>query len=163
MGYDLYTRDEEVAEPLYFRANIWAMGNLRSIMEAAGALDWDTEMPSWPDIDPELEERLDSEDDKVREQAEAEYDELTDGLRETRSEDPGKVPGFKFCSNDGWVILPEECRALAERLKAMPPEQILEAVRGDSKDDEKEWLLDYVKEYAEFCAEAAERNGFAVW
>ncbi|MCA9099426.1 MAG: hypothetical protein KDA36_13610, partial [Planctomycetaceae bacterium] len=46
-----------------------------------------------------------------------------DLLLRTESSTPGKIPGFKFGSNDGWVITPAECRAINSaiaRIKSDP-------------------------------------------
>jgi hypothetical protein len=37
-------------------------------------------------------------------------------LAALRSKKKGKVPAFKFSSNDGWTITPEDCVIIAYRL-----------------------------------------------
>jgi hypothetical protein len=37
----------------------------------------------------------------------------------TVSRSPGKVPAFKFASNDGWHVIPEECLIIAHRLAVL--------------------------------------------
>ncbi len=34
------------------------------------------------------------------------------------TQSPGGVPTFKLASNDGWIVLPDECRAIAAALRA---------------------------------------------
>ena len=38
-------------------------------------------------------------------------------IRGTRSANPTKVPAFKFSTNDGWLVDPEECRLIARALR----------------------------------------------
>ncbi len=38
----------------------------------------------------------------------------------TPSRQPGKVPGFKFGSNDGWIVTPAECAIIAAELALVP-------------------------------------------
>jgi hypothetical protein len=44
-------------------------------------------------------------------------------VRSAVSKKPGKVPSFKFGSNDGWHVIPEECLIMASRLTAYVAEQ----------------------------------------
>ncbi len=42
-------------------------------------------------------------------------------IRATRSRKRGMVPAFKFRTNDGWLVVPEECSAIARALRSFAP------------------------------------------
>jgi hypothetical protein len=148
MAYDMYTRHNPaafgVADDTHFCANIWKMKNLRRVLDAAGALDWSCKPGEWREGQP----------DEFR-----------------RSPDPKKVPGYKFCSNDGWWVQPEECLVLAVALEGVTEQQVLEA---DRTPQQKIWDSDLLEEtsiaqmvadaqkFGEFCRRAAALGGFEV-
>jgi len=72
----------------YYRLNIFGMQAMRVTMRDADVLDEDADI--------------------------VEVDGGADLA--ARSPLPGKVPVYKFCSNDAWVVTPEECAAIAEAL-----------------------------------------------
>jgi hypothetical protein len=92
MGYDL-----EICEPGeltqaegYFRANIWSMNRLREAMLET-RMAFEDDFPTYPENG-----------------TDAQYEEWQS------SHEPADVPGIplhKFCSNDGWHVLPVECKA----------------------------------------------------
>ena len=77
-----------------------------------------------------------------------------------------------FGSNDGWLISPEECRHIAERLEAggFGPEGTGYR-HWDIKDGEFVTVYteftgedrQYAKEFADYCKKAASLGGFYVW
>lgn len=72
-----------------------------------------------------------------------------------------QVGAYKFASNDGWLITPDECRILARRLRAsvdMIAEQFFPDA-GVSAEDGRRWLLGFAR-YNEL---AAEHGGYRVY
>lgn len=155
MGYDMYMVESKNEDSSYFRANIWGMGILRSAMKEAQVLDLEYEDPGWPEI-----KRLANESDETY------YDRVDDAhdpIRGFRSASEKLVPVGKFCSNDGWVVTPEECEIIANGLDTvkgfthrgyMSDPIIIEA--GSEN-------LVFVKEFADYCRRAAKHGGFKVW
>lgn len=92
----------------YLGLNIWGMRACRDAMTEGGVLDHETPLPHHAEAWNEVQ-------------------------LATRSADPNKVPAFKFCSNDGWIVTPEECHLIARLvgwLDANPaPEVDLECAR----------------------------------
>lgn len=72
-----------------------------------------------------------------------------------------------FCTNDGWYVLPEECKEIAEKLRSakistahvykMSGDEVLLKKKKLSKDEQE-----YIREFAEFC-EKVKDQGFYVW
>lgn len=148
MGYDLSTinSDED------FRANIWGMQILRGAMKAAGCLEWDTN-PEWPK-GPWNEETNPS----------------FEAVKKVSSPQPGKVPGIKFCSNDGWIVTEKECGTLADALLKLldEEEEIFYQKYSFEKGGYERQIISYserqfVQEFAEYCRKAAGDGGFTVW
>jgi len=71
----------------------------------------------------------------------------------TRSRKQGKVPAFKFGSNDGWIVTAEECLIIAYRLRLF----LLEKSAGTDDDPE------FVEAFAAFNEVAAKYGGYDVW
>lgn len=98
MGYDMYGARSKN----YFRANIWGMGEIRQLLDKAGALSHE-DSPRFPD----------DKDFKTDES----YREACDAIRKGEPpEHPQAVPLYKFCSNDGWVVWPNEALFIAQKL-----------------------------------------------
>jgi hypothetical protein len=100
---------------------------------------------------------------------------LTDeakALLSTGSGIEGTVPSFKFGSNDGWIVTPVECGIIARALRmrgpqpdtsyALPPGDIM-VVSGQIMFTRTATATDWVQNFAEYCAFAAEHGGFEVW
>jgi hypothetical protein len=128
MGCDLYSieapsdelrLDGDGADPLYFRFNWSGMGLMVATLAEADAVDTETPHPRWPDFPPRPdgwphdEWDCDSEHPLV-----TEYNAALDGIRSTPGVD-NKPPGWKFASNDGWVITPEECTSIHTALATL--------------------------------------------
>ena len=125
----------------YFRANVWGMGMLRSAMARCG-------VQSGPVVERELE--LD----------------LGTGERRTLQGDLYSC----FCSNEGWLVTPEECSHIAECLQR--DSDSLSSYFGVTIENNefirKEMELEsddreLIKEFAEYCRKAAGQGGFYVW
>ena len=100
---------------------VGGMAELRDRMRAAGVLDEETPMPLRP----------------------AEDEAALLAWRSQRSPNPGKVPAWKFSSNDGWVVTPEECALLVEGLSS-----------GEGSS---------THEFVDYCAACIYKGGFQVW
>lgn len=118
-AHDAYWKAQE---EYYFRLNISGMGLMRGWIEPI--IDWDAENTPWPE-------------DGTEEEAEAIISE------ETAKE--GMVPGYKFCTNDGWLVTPKECTVIADYLDENPHE------------------YEYMQKFGAFCKKAAECGGFKVY
>lgn len=141
MGYDMQWEKDD-SDDGYHRANISGMGFLRWAMDEAGVLDWDAEQPPWPE---------DNED-------EAAHEEAVKPVLSFRSKDPGKVPGEKFCSNDGWYVVPEESRTISTGMSAwlnLPGarEVLVDHLDpGETIDD----LIQYLTRWIAYCQKCAD-------
>lgn len=164
MGMDLYTLEKpkavpaaylrEHSDPGYYRFNVQGMAAMVSLMRAAGVLS-DEPMPEFPPEprakDPALQESFRGVMmGKKEERARLPPDELkradahVEALRKatgTRSADPRKVPAFKFESNSGWFISPDECRLIAVAVRAyarqLSGDEVRAANAASSKADAK--------------------------
>ena len=139
---------KEVREtPGYFR------GGFLVTMDVAGIFDYDTEFlkgPDWPPpgIKEERAEQLRllfepaADDDPVISLIDLKptYRELrlmqkyfteSDRTNSARSKKQGRVPVFKFGSNDGWIVTPEECLIIAIRLRLYLAEESHVEDEGD--------------------------------
>ena len=79
-----------------------------------------------------------------------------DILLAKKSSISGKVAAYKFSSNDGWIVTPEECTTIADSLRH-GLENVAKAAEGNVQDDQisiREWLM-----YYEF---AAQHGGYRV-
>ncbi len=174
MGYDCYTHygNDEQGQ-LYFRANIWGMGEIRAALSEI----WDGRTrPTWPetpggvelhydigeldfdggqlDVSPVVERLV---DDGVPAERHGEilayYQDLAKAIRIT-SPESGLVPLAKFGSNDGWWVTEEECETLVEamdRYLADAPEKMEEDTR------------EFFAEFRDYCRKAIDLGGFHVW
>lgn len=168
MGYDMTMRAPSVAElvekgerrtvayvirrddPTYFRLNISGMGAMREVMEQAGAGTWEGEA-SWPEYPGS--EHFNRHGDPVDEVGLA-YEAQVKALRMART--TTLVPLHKFCSNDGWVVTPGECRLIAERVRSL--------LESDDYDFGEDGWREMVRDWADYCADAANfADGFEVW
>jgi len=142
MGYDMYTLKGED----YFRANIWGMQILRAVMEDAGILDWEASHAEWPkhDCPKGATDKEVTAYDKM-------YEKKCLPLRRSRSSQPDMVPGFKFSSNDGWIVVPEECDIIQRKMS----EFLEEGYNGEN--------LEFIQEFVVYCKGAVSKGGFKVW
>lgn len=118
MGYDMYAVEQvdspstpRFASPNYFHLNIWGMGTARQIMLDLDMLNAEVEHGVWPDA-PSDEEWVERE--KVEPGSEwAKFHEENDAVLSAHpNRDDPRTPAFKFCSNDGWIVTPVECKAM---------------------------------------------------
>lgn len=151
MGYDMYAvrANKLHGDGTYHRANIWGMGMLRSVMSAANVLDWNAQHEPWGSF---------KEDDRKGQKQNAR-------VRAFRSKDKNLVPGDKFCSNDGWIITPEECLLIANGLDRLlrNPKRITYTVYLDGTKILTKEEREYVQKFSNFCRRSALLGGFKVY
>jgi hypothetical protein len=137
MGYDFYRRDNlreprSCSEDAYFRASNEAFGAIYEVMSVLGILDVSMEAP-----------------------------EPSGGSEESRtgrSAEPGAIPAYKFLSNDSWIVVPEECEAIAAAL-----ERVVSDTRGHLQPSPGEQIgLDLFERFARFNRKAAAHGGYIV-
>jgi hypothetical protein len=140
------------------------------LIEEQGKIDWDEEGPVVPaSTDPD-EDPFPSA--QQRWQAENES--------RLRAMEPDRVrlTGVKFSSNDHWLVLPSEARAMANALRAATRDQaraVLEAdhvemraITDPSVDDPPDLetaisnILTKARQFADYCERASEYGGFRV-
>ncbi len=119
--------------PDYYRFNVSGMRVMVLAMVAAGAVSERDKVPEFPAWPPKgtPKDRVDALRDAFWEEASLEV-KLTDRERiqlravkqqhakvlATRSARKGMVPAYKFASNEGWIVSPAECAAIALRMRA---------------------------------------------
>jgi hypothetical protein len=177
MGFDLYWKEcphgpEEAAlgdSPGYFRLNCWAMEATCTAMEQLEMLDpdasarfprpeqfgldgfpewydWETGPITYPDGTPE-----------------AAFGRAVQTVVE--SDSGGRIPGYKFWSNDGWRVTPEEIRrslAVYDHQKAHAPGRPL-LVDPQPLGNGLHQELDWWEAWIAFMRAAAEHGGIRVY
>ncbi len=188
MGFDMYMVRKPTSLPEgykaqysdmpdYHRNRVGAMPVTLCAMEWADCLRYAT-MPEMPDFPPpgfEDEERAGDilawidEPDEIEidpPATEAEiaacraYHEAVEAILTTSSLEDGRVASYKWDSNDGWLVTPEECAVIAEKIREhaemIARDMFTDA--GFSVEDGLEWL----DTWAWFNAVAAEHGGYRV-
>lgn len=164
MGYDLFSQqvNKATGEAEYYRFNIWSMARVREVLCVLGVLDEEFPFPEWPESPGE--EHFDEDGNPLTDEAEDYLRELDD-LRAMHAGN-GKVPYYKFCSNDGWIVTPEECEALSKAILSAGKEKIksiLERyVEPDARDSLDEFA-EYIVGFGKYCERCASLGGFAVY
>lgn len=167
MSYELHM---QVAPMPYEDRGNWRTSGtgfeqLRLTMELAGVIDTEADIPATPTMPwpPKgLEKELADKIYKTLQQglplpdtyrpadvgACKRYIEAEKKCQQGRSAVPGKVPFWKFISNEGMHVLPEECEAIADGikglLKAPPPDLPVRLGYEDSLDKLMGWLRDWM-------------------
>jgi len=190
MGYDFCVIREQVDmpagykpmfpdEPRSYQLNVFGMAAILQVMTLAGIIDSEASHAEWPRWPPEgmSEKRANALADHVFRQArlfppatrrEREIVTLlgaeSDAIRTSRTPRSGLVPAFKFRSNAGWLVHPDECLLIANRLREALESSPLSILpdperSGISYDEAKARVLDWVA-YNEF---AAINGGYQVW
>ena len=118
------------SDPGYYRFNVQGMASMVTLMLAAGVLSEESP-PKFPEApapkDPKRQPLYDEVFmGKKEARAKLKPDELkaidayiaaVRKAQGARSASPDKVPAFKFQSNEGWFVSPDECRAIARGLR----------------------------------------------
>lgn len=165
------------AQTDYFRLNIWGMGKCREVMDRYGMLADERPIEAeFPLDSPEpYEEHFDFEGEPITDEARA-YEATREQVLRARSPEPG-IGWWKLCSNDGWVVTPEECReALArapECAKVHGPspselpgfERAVANLLGlpDHATTEPVEEIAWWPEWLAFLRQAVQYGGFRVW
>lgn len=171
MGYDLYLKAPRQPAPetdwkdeasrkeyyawqeeshSYLRRNIFGMGPVRDDMERLGMGFWAekyVEQPAFPRHD-SYGVTYNDEDEVVGDRAKEYEKDLADHLSWHGPEIPG-IPLHKFCSNDGWHVTREECRAALHLYE--------EALKSGEPHPES-----FMDDVIPFLREAAATDGFEV-
>jgi hypothetical protein len=139
VAYDKMNR----ARSYYFRLNLGGMSKYLEAMDYLGMIDWEATPPlprEWSAIDWDADE--------------AKAEQYAESLRTRTSHAPRGMPGYKFNSNDGWLVAPGEVKAaLAHYVHPDDPQFFIE------RDIEE----DYWNEWIQFLLNAVDRGGFRVY
>ncbi len=117
-------------EPGYYRFNVQGMASMVSLMSAAGVLS-DEPSPKFPERPApkdrkhqELYDEVMGGNKEARAKLKADELKVIDAyvaavrkLQKTRSTSADKVPAYKFQTNDGWFVSPDECRLIARAMR----------------------------------------------
>lgn len=140
------------AEQSYFRLNIWGMSACREIMAEHDMLAYEQPESATFENVSEFpgEDHFDDQGEPLTGTGEA-YKRVVQRVREETSPQPG-IPLWKLCSNDDWLVLPEEIHAAL----AKAPEAV--TVIEDNEEVTVEWWPHWLR----FLRGAAENGGFRV-
>lgn len=158
--------------PDYFGLNISGMTMMLDTLYIGGVLDLTTEQPrDFPPIEAALH-------------GEAAVEEVSRVLSTTGER--GRVPFWKFTSNEGWHVIPDEASAMASALETLTPLQMKTAIEQHMRHARKQasengnheldvyeepvtheevsvWQ-ERVRKFASFCRRSAEHgDGFSVY
>jgi hypothetical protein len=163
----------------YFRLNIFAMGHYVDVMleldmvvamaeretypqapwkdEPNGSEIWDTyyEWESGQFVEGDVAERW-----KFAEHAHDLQTYLTGP-----SDPKNRIPTYKFGTNDGWIVTPDECRAAVERARSYTDDEVraaFSAVHRNATVERLNEALSYWHKWIKFIEGAAEHEGFEV-
>jgi len=171
MGYDMSFRDGAETTDFpdgYFRLNIWGMGEYRNHMLVRGMVEWDSEIGEWPqaeDFKVSQEELLQWPEDD--EEASPEFTAWREATEAIKGQDHGGViAGYKLCSNDGWIVTPNEIgRALLqyELWKQQNGGEPLLTAESDMEEDEHGNKESYWQKWIEYLKAACDHGGVEVW
>lgn len=187
MGFDLYMarppanvsgyEPQYEGMPEYFRVTSATMPALVAAMERAGVVDLampTPRLPTWPpgrhasSSPPEDTSARPSVEPPSTASELAILDEFRERRLEVlgaRSPERSKVPAFKFASNDGWRISPEECRAIADGLTHALTMREAEVLDGFFRAGGALSRVDaraFLDAFARYNAVAAEHDGYRV-
>jgi hypothetical protein len=150
MGYDMRNSHPD-GEISYFQANIRSMRMLREVLEEAGVLDVSIEHPPFVKVSEEEQDR----DENA-------WDVANAAVISFRSTDPTKVHVDKFCSNDGWHVVPEECILIGTKLQELLDSKREVMCSVGWSNEEHPMNRDFVQEFATYCLFSAKYGGFKV-
>lgn len=148
----------------YFRLNIWGMARYCEVMQQLGMVVSDYELPPFPhepeDVPHEeidaYGDRGEAMDSPARPEVVAYWKQLEAHL--AWHPDPAfGIALHKFCSNDGWLVTPEEIAAALESYRVHSAEEVKVIVGGDAEE------LDYWAQWIAYLHRAQHRSGFRVW
>ena len=79
---------------------------------------------------------------------------------------PGKALAYKFATNDGWLITPGECRAIATGLAGALARRRRKLIRGLAArgyDRTEESVARLLEPWAQYNRFAADQGGYRIW
>jgi hypothetical protein len=152
MGYDMYIEERKTLtkDKEYFRLNISGMPLFRHVMKRLDMLDWDVVAGPWP------ADTLN--DTEYADEAAL----VTDANHSTKG-----ISAYKLCSNDGWLVTPEELHNALEAYqshadsRAAVVRQVL-YLEFDNPEDRK-WMSNYWRQWIAFLKRAEKHGGFRVY
>lgn len=158
MGYD-YSFDQKTDDD-YFRLNIFGGSRYAGYMVDLG-MGFDAgNYPEFPDAgqfdltDDEAYEDVPLADDKS--EARKRLEAATEEVRTWHGPEIPGIPTHKVAgSNDGWHILPAECKAALRIYEALEPARIAEVIPAEARDYWDQWI-DYIRR-------AIDYNGFRTY
>lgn len=146
MSYDLY----QIGGDAYLQRNIWAMNKIRWVLHECGAFGRvvaDSEL-KWPEKKPApSSDHFDGDTGKPLTDEAREFVEMQAIALAYHPED--LPPPHKFCSNDGWIVTPGECRAMLIAIQSQD--------HPVNDEDSNRWA-----EFVRFIGICAETGGFRV-
>lgn len=169
-------RPQYADAPEYFRVTIRGMQALRAALTVAGVLDVDARVPSFPPWPPPHADANRAAETATGESVqppstateiatlEAWRNKRASAL-ETSSDDPTKVPAFKFASNDAWRVNAEESRAIADALRRVLAERadaLVAAMEQAGSASPREETLRWLESFAAYNDVAAAHGGYIV-
>ena len=161
--------------PDCYRFTSHAMALSLQVMQDAGVIDNEQSVPSLPEwppagFDPQRAKNLErylEEPDVLRSRLLPPEIPLFDAYvraEECAQSNPGKVPAFKFQSNDGWFVTPDECRAIDNALRRAIEknvEAVFDLLTADGSD--RESAIECLRSWAEYNRLAANCGGYRVF
>lgn len=143
MGYDMILHQPAGGRDVdHFHFNISGMSWARGMMEDANMLVHIQPAGEWPNPPEDYDHEHKNFDDEpqyiayVGQQFEA----------------PG-IPAFKFSSNDGWLVQPDECKSAIRQWER----------NGSPVPRHDAWEADYWMKWIAYLKLAADHGGFRVW
>lgn len=162
MGYDLVslTMHPSSSENLYYCFSNISMANVLHVLNELGVIDNSFPQPAWPEFPGES--HFDDKGEPLTDAARVYLTQREEVLRAHRRN--GRVPFYKFCSNDGWLVTPEECLAIADAVKQAGREKleaIAQAIYPDPEDRKR--FVERLVGFGQFCEDCARLGGFHVY
>jgi hypothetical protein len=110
---DALQKEMAKAEKSYFRLNVWGMSMAINMMHTLGMIDIETTHPEWPDhkafdVSDEQWNEWDWEITESTPQSLRDYHAAHEAVIGHKPELVTGICVFKFGSNDGWLVTPEE-------------------------------------------------------
>src|SRR5579884_3027487 len=171
----------EPEDPACYRLTFDGMFEVAAAMAAADLLDEEApapKLPRWPprglspgradELGPYLFDaaRLEARTEPQERPLVAGFLQRFTKATARRSETPGRVPAYKFRSNDGWLVHPDECRRIADGLDAAlagRQAQVLRRLRARGYSRTPQTLADLLVWWAQYNRVAADHGGYRVW
>lgn len=142
----LYDQAKKDGVDDYFRLNISGMSFMLDQMESVNAVNLEARHERFPDF-------IDADDESLEMIA---YNTKLNRVLSAVDDLENGVPAYKFYSNDGWIVTPDECLFLADKLMNRYT-QLQYGV------DEDLLTAPLVLRFVNYCRAAAKYGGFRVY